>query len=166
MSTAARGSRRRSKNKSNCTGAATSAFVSKRSSSFGSNLRALQRAPSPNEYQDGKPSNTQFKARPFKNKSPFVALKSTKKLTVPQGRSLMTRRMLLLSHERKISLMSHSNKLASNSKSDRTGSLERDSHSIYPSITGYAPNDKALPSNLNYDDAIAKVENIINSFST
>jgi len=156
-------------------------------------LRALQQVSSPNDYQDSEPAKSQFKARPFKNKSPFVALKSTKKLTIPQGKSLMTNRMLLLSHERKLSHISHSNQYAlSNSKSDNNGSLERDSHTklshtqsnkaIYPSIpklhSPYAPNEKATyhnttkynihntPSNLNYDDAIAKVENIINSFST
>lgn len=170
-SAAARGSKRQSRNTSNCTGTAISVLISKRSSSYGSNLRALQQVSSPNDYQDNEPAKSQFRARPFKNKSPFVALKSTKKLTIPQGKSLMTRRMLLLSHERKLSHISHSNQYLSNSKSDNNGSLERDSHSqskqvVYPFMPPHAPNDRVTPSKLNYDDAIAKVENIINSFST
>lgn len=83
----------------------------------------------------------------------------------------MTRRMLLLSHERKLSHMSRSNTYAlSNSKSDNAGSLGRDSsqskQAIYPSMPSYPQNDKDKPSNLNYDDAMAKVEHIINSFSS
>lgn len=56
-----------------------SVLLSKRSSSCGSNLRAPQQVASPNDYQDSVPAENKFKARPFKNKSPFVALKSTKK---------------------------------------------------------------------------------------